>query len=80
MTQPETGMRPFSVRARHEDPHHARVVSETSFEAAAIAFVEHLALPDDVSGGISVIVHDLETGHEHSFHVPLDHGAPTGTA
>ena len=32
--------RPFSVHARHVGSHHARVLEETSFEAAAVAYVE----------------------------------------
>ena len=32
----------FSVHARHVDSHHARVLEEASFEAAAVAYVEDL--------------------------------------
>ena len=40
-------IRPFRVQARHVEPHHARVLSEASFEAAAIAYVEDLHAPGD---------------------------------
>ena len=71
--------RDFLVHARHVDRHHARRVSETSFEAAAIAYLEHLPHAPDATSEIGVIVRDLETGHEHSFRVDLETGdaAPT---
>jgi hypothetical protein len=65
--------RQFSVHARHLDGHHARTVSESSFEAAAVAYVEDLHPP----GGedeISVIVRDIESGHEHCFRIDLESG------
>ena len=66
--------REFSVHARHVDHHHARVISERSFEAAAVAYVEHLhELPDD-GEELSVIVRELGTGHEHCFRVDLGSG------
>lgn len=72
--------RQFKVHARHEDVRHGRVLSEPTFEAAAIAYVEHL--PGFVAGGseVSVVVHDLQSGHEHSFVVHLDTGAATPMA
>jgi len=74
MTQAD---RRFSVHARH-DHHRARVVTEASFEAAAVAYVEDLhgaAEPE-----ISLIVRDLDSGHEHCFRVDLETGeaAPCG--
>ena len=67
----------FRVRARHEDLHHARLLAEPSFHAAAVAYVEHLsAYPDDASE-IAVIVQDVETGHEHSFWIHIGPGAQT---
>ena len=72
--------RQFSVRARHVDGHHARVLEEASFEAAAVAYVEdfHAAVSDD--NEISVIVREVETGHEHCFRIDLESGeaAPCG--
>ena len=65
--------RQFSVHARHIDSHHARTVSERSFEAAAVAYVEDLH-PIGVEANISVIVRDLASGHEHCFRIDLDTG------
>jgi hypothetical protein len=73
--------RRFSVHARHVDSHHARVVEEPSFEAAAVAYVEDYNLAtDDDDHEISVIVRDLADGHEHCFKIDLDTGqtAPCG--
>jgi len=69
----------FSVHARHLDSHHARTVSEQTFEAAAVAYVEDLhALGDDAE--ISVIVRDVASGREHCFRIDLENGeaAPCG--
>jgi hypothetical protein len=72
MTAAET--RTFRVHARHIDAHHARTIREPSFEAAAVAYVEDLhELPDD-GGEISIIVRELESGHEHCFNVDLESG------
>jgi hypothetical protein len=79
MTEPaET--RSFSVHARHLDAHQARVVHEPTFEAAAVAYVEELHLPVSDGDEVSLIVRDLETGHEHCFKVDLANGetAPCG--
>ena len=65
--------RQFRVHARHIDGHHARTVSERSFEAAAIAYLEDLHPPGDESE-INVIVHEVETGHEHCFRIDLETG------
>jgi Family of unknown function (DUF5961) len=65
--------RPFSVRARHIDSHHARTVTERSFEAAAVAYVEDLHRASDETE-ISVIVRDLRSGHEHCLRIDLDTG------
>jgi hypothetical protein len=67
--------RPFRVHARRLDPHHARLVEERSFEAAAVAYVEDLHLLDE-EHEISVIVHEVETGHEHCFVIDLDSCEP----
>ncbi len=66
--------RSFSVYARHIEAHHARMVEESSFEAAAVAYVEDfhpmvIDVPD-----ISVIVRDVASGHEHCFRIDLDTG------
>ena len=65
--------RRFSVHARHVEAHHARVLEERSFEAAAVAYVEDL----HVVGGeheINVIVRELDSGHEHCFRIDLESG------
>lgn len=71
--------RQFSVHARHIDSHHARTVTESSFEAAAVAYVEELH-PFSDEAEISVIVRDIGSGHEHCFRIDLGTGeaAPCG--
>jgi hypothetical protein len=65
--------RTYRVHARHIDAHHSRTVQEPSFEAAAVAYVEDLhELPND--GALSVIVHEVESGHEHCFRIDLESG------
>lgn len=66
--------RRFRVHARHIDAHHARVVQEASFEAAAVAYAEDLHLPTEDGDVVSLIVRDLQTGHEHCFTVDLASG------
>jgi hypothetical protein len=63
----------FSVHARHVDHHHARTLSERSFEAAAVAYVEDL---HDIGAEteISVIVRDVASGREHCFLIDIDTG------
>jgi hypothetical protein len=66
--------RTFRVHARHLDAHHASTMVEPSFEAAAVAYVEQLhQLPPD-GEAISVIVREIESGHEHCFRIDLDSG------
>ena len=76
MTELADDARSFRVHARHIDSHHARIVQESSFEAAAIAYLEHLDLapPAGDDHDISVIVHDVATGREHCFRMDLDSG------
>jgi hypothetical protein len=66
--------RPFKVRGRHEDAHHGRVVLEPSFEAAAVAYAEHMPHASDAGAAISLIVHDIQSGHEHCFRIDLSSG------
>lgn len=79
MSQAATFTRQFKVRARHEDGHHGRIVSEPSFEAAAVAYVEHLHLRTGDPSAIGVIVHDLASGHEHTFTIHVDTSEATPT-
>ena len=63
----------YKVHARHLDRHHARTLSERSFEAAAVAYVEDLhALGDEPE--ISVVVIELASGHEQCFIIDLETG------
>ena len=74
MTQATEEIRRFSVHARHVDAHHARVLEESSFEAAAVAYAEEFGLPLGDEHEMSVIVRDLDNGHQHSFRIDLDNG------
>lgn len=71
MTMTSAVRRHFRVR-RHDDGHHARIVDEPTFEAAAIAYVEHLHPQADQPSAIRVLVHEIATGHERSFLLPVD--------
>jgi hypothetical protein len=72
--------RRFSVHARHVDKHHAKVVEEESFEAAAVAYIEKFS-PEFSLGeeppDIRLVVRDLGSGHEHCFTVSVDSGETT---
>jgi hypothetical protein len=74
MPDPDPSPHRYSVRARHHDPHHARIVEATSFEAAAVTCAEDLAAAAESGGEISLIVRDLADGREHCFTIDLDTG------
>ncbi len=76
MTQIAEITRRFRVHARHMDGHHARMIEEVSFEAAAVAFLEHFDAQAPVADDhrVGVVVRDVETGHEHCFRVDLESG------
>jgi hypothetical protein len=76
MSEPHPTPRRFKVHARHVDRHHARVVHEASFEAAAVAYVEDFG-HGAADGDLSIVVHDLDSGREHCFHVDLGTGETT---
>lgn len=80
MTQVAGETRQFRVHARHADSHHARLLEEVSFEAAAVAYLEDFHPPVGEDSEISLIVRDVGTGHEHCFRIDLDSGeaAPCG--
>jgi hypothetical protein len=63
----------FNVHARNIDRHHARLVIERSFVAAAVAYVEDFDIRGD-DPQISVIVREVSSGHEHCFRIDLDTG------
>jgi molecular chaperone DnaK (HSP70) len=80
MTQATSQTRSFRVHARHVDAHHARILEEPSFEAAAVAYAEDLhEMPGD-GDEISVIVQDLGTGHQHCFRIDLESGETSSCA
>jgi len=72
MTRPPAN-RQYAVHARHIDRHHARLVFEPTFEAAAVAYVEDFH-PPGVDAEITILVRDVESGHEHCFRVDLETG------
>jgi hypothetical protein len=74
MSPEQTPARRFRVHARHDDAHLARVVEEVSFEAAAVAYVEDFSPSVTDEADISVIVRDIDNGHEHCFRIDLDTG------
>ena len=80
MTETAPASHLFSVRARHADAHEARVLEESSFEAAAVAYLEDLSVQSADDDEIRLIVRDMDSGHEHCFRVNLDTGetAPCG--
>jgi hypothetical protein len=77
MTQITGQTRQFRVNARHVDTHHARILEEASFEAAAIAYVEDFHPPVGEDNEISVIVREVGTGDEHCFRIDLECGEIT---
>ena len=74
MSETAPGLRRFSVHAEHMDRHHARLVAETSFEAAAAAYVEDLVPTDGDPPDLRILVRDLDTGRQHCFVIDLGSG------
>ena len=74
MIDAKSETRTFRVHARHVDAHHARTIQEPSFEAAAVAYLEDLHELSGDGEEISVIVQEVETGHQHCFRFDLDSG------
>jgi len=78
MTQPTPETHAYRVELRDQGAHHARTLHEASFEAAAVAYAEDLHGAPNYGAGdsdeVSLIVRDLETGHEHCFRVDLASG------
>jgi hypothetical protein len=72
MTDAQT--RQFRVYARRAAGAHAHLVTEASFEAAAVAWLE--GWPGEIGGGstISIVVCDLGSGLERCFGIDLDTG------
>ncbi|WP_300573412.1 DUF5961 family protein [Phenylobacterium sp.] len=69
--------REYCVHLAEGHPESARRLTERSFEAAALAYVEDLHVADSGADGgaeIRLVVQDMESGHEHCFRVDLDRG------
>lgn len=64
----------FRVHAHNDGGHRSRLVSESSFEAAALAYVEEWPHATEDDAAVRVIVRDVESGHEHCFLIDLDTG------
>ena len=62
-------LRAFHVRFVEESVGSGLVVQETSFEAAALAFLERDAPAGE--GALAVVVCEGETGHERCFRIDL---------
>jgi Family of unknown function (DUF5961) len=77
IVMPNAETRAFRVHARHGDGHHARVMMESSFEAAAVAYLEAYAHAPEAGEEISVIVREVASGHEHCFRIDLNTGETT---
>ena len=65
-------LRAFHVRFVEESVRSGLVVQETSFEAAALAFLERDALTGEAE--LAVVVCEAETGHERCFRIDLASG------
>ena len=49
-------------------------MTETSFEAAAVAYIEHHPYAADEDHEIRVVVREVSSGHEHCFKIDLETG------
>ena len=67
---PSPTLRTFAVHELDKAP--ARLIHESSIEAAAAAFAEDVAPTD--AHQLSVVVQEVDTGREHCFRVDLDTG------
>ena len=74
MTQAAGQTRTFSVHTRQTGRHHSRILTEASFEAAAVAYVEDFHPPVGEDNEVSLIVRDVGTGHEQCFRIDLETG------
>jgi hypothetical protein len=66
--------RDFRVHARHVSVQHAHIVSEGSFEAAAVAYMEDYPHEISATAEISILVQEVASGQEHCFRVDIDTG------
>jgi hypothetical protein len=72
--------RKFRIHPRHLAGHHARVVEGTSFEAAAVAYVEIETPPFEEASQVALLVRDLESGLEHCIRLDLATGETNSCA
>lgn len=73
----QSAARDFRVHARDVDHHHAHTVRETSFEAAAVAYLEDFPDAPIDDHAVSVIVQEVDSGRQHCFRVDLETGETT---
>ena len=66
--------RRFEVHAAHEGRGRGHTVEGTSFEDAALAFVETWHPHEDPDGDVTLIVRDCGTGREHCLRVDVGSG------
>jgi hypothetical protein len=71
----DTRVRLFRVHARRLATSHGHLVSESSFEAAAVVWLEGWPGETGTDTTVSIIVRDLDSGLEHCFGIDLDAGA-----
>jgi hypothetical protein len=71
MAARKPALRRFRVQARDCEDHHGRVVEECTFEAAVAVYVEDHA---GGAGELTLMVRDLESGHDHCFRIDLASG------
>jgi hypothetical protein len=64
----------YRVHARSDDHRHGHSVEATSFEDAAVAFVELWHPPVGADNEVSIIVQEAGSGVEHCFRIDLDSG------
>ena len=70
----------YRVHPRDLEGAAVRVLEETSFEAAAVAYAEDFGYVTDEANELKIVVRDLDNGHEHCFRIDLESGdaAPCG--
>jgi hypothetical protein len=76
MTEFAQAGRLFRIRTLQADAddHHGHILAGASFEAAAVAYLEARPVVAGGDGEIRVLVHDLDSGHEHCFRIDLQTG------
>jgi hypothetical protein len=70
----ETLQRRFAVHGTAEAPSRAHLIEGTTFEDAALHFVEDFHPAATADDAVSLIVEDCETGERQCFRVDLESG------